>query len=110
MESGKGFENETVGIGSSTASMSTYLLLGKLVAFIVAAISLVVVARILGPSGYGVYVVAIAVAGVAGAVGNFGIGTALTKFISEYKSKKNAKMINEVLSNGMAILVVVGTI
>jgi Membrane protein involved in the export of O-antigen and teichoic acid len=108
MENKENIGEQIARVGISTASMSSYLLIGKLFAFLVAGISLVVVARILGPSGYGIYVVAIAVAGIAGSVGNFGIGTALTKFISEYKSKKANKKIDSVLSNGIFILAVVG--
>ncbi len=110
MEGRARVEEEIAEVGTSTARMTSFLLAGKLIAFFIAALSLVVVARILGPSGYGVYVIAIAVAGVAGSVGNFGIGTALTKFISEYKSKREQKRINTILSDGIAILVVAGSI
>ncbi len=111
MEINDSSNEETVAeIGTNTARMISFVLVGKIVSFILAAIALIVIARLLGPTEYGIYVIAVAVAGVAGSVGNFGIGTALNKFISEYRSKKKDDSINIVLSNGMAILLIVGLI
>ncbi|EQD35791.1 polysaccharide biosynthesis protein, partial [mine drainage metagenome] len=62
----------------------------------------------LGPSVYGVYTLAIAVAGFFGSVGNFGIGTALNKFIAEYRRKKDDENINLHIANGLFILLIAG--
>ncbi len=103
-------ESEAVEIGRSTANMASYIFVGKLVSFILGFIALVVVARILGPTSYGIYIIAVAAAGIAGSVGNFGIGTALNKFISEYKVKRDRRSIERILSDGIAILLIAGTI
>lgn len=103
-------EQKAVEIGAHTARMTSFIISGKIISFVLAAIALIVIARLLGPTGYGVYVIAVAVAGIAGSVGNFGIGTALNKFISEYKAKKQERNVNTVLSNGISILLIVGTV
>jgi O-antigen/teichoic acid export membrane protein len=95
---------------SNTANMASFLIIGKLISFFLLAASFIIVVRILGPSVYGVYTIAIAVGGFFGAVGNFGISTILTKFISEYKEKKDPKSIESALANSFAFLYIIGAI
>ncbi len=97
-------------IGMNAARMTSFILIGKLVAFVLMAVALVVVARVFGPLEYGVYIISIAVAGVAGSVGSLGIGSALSKFIAEYKTKRDKEKIEKILANSIFILLVAGTI
>ncbi len=97
-------------IGSRAVKVAGVIFTGKIFSFILLAASFIIVVRILGPSTYGVYTLAIAVTGFFDAVGNFGIGTALNKFVTEYKSKKDYKRIGDTISNGLAIILITGTI
>lgn len=103
-------ESEALQIGRSTANMASYIFVGKLISFILGLAALVVVARILGPTSYGIYIIAVAAAGIAGSVSNLGIGTALNKFISEYRVRRDRRRIEQILADGIAILVIAGTI
>jgi len=94
--------------GSRAARVASFILIGKLVSFFIMAAAFIVIVRILGPSVYGVYTLAIAVAGFFGSVGNFGIGTALNKFIAEYRRKKDDENINLHIANGLFILLIAG--
>ena len=85
-------------------------MIGKMVSFLMTGIALVIVTRLLGPSQYGIYTLAVAFAGIFGTAGYLGIGTALTKFISEALQRKDRKEINKVLSNSLFIVFVSGII
>ncbi len=94
--------------GSRAVSVASFILIGKLVSFILMAAAFIIIVRILGPSVYGVYTLAIAIAGFFGSVGNFGIGTSLNKFIAEYKHKRDNNSIDLNIANGLFILFAAG--
>ncbi len=96
--------------GGKTANMASLLLIGKFVSFFLLAASFIAVVRILGPSVYGVYTIAVAVGGFFGAVGNFGISTVITKFISEYKEKRQKANIESALANSFVLLYIIGAV
>ncbi len=102
--------NSSAHIGSRAVKVAGVIFTGKILSFILLAASFIIVVRILGPSTYGVYTLAIAVTGFFDAVGNFGIGTALNKFVTEYKNKNDYKRMGDAISNGLAIILITGTI
>ncbi len=95
-------------LGARTAHVATFLMLGQLVSTILAGIAFIIIARILGPGTYGIYTLAIAVSALFGAVGDFGIGTAFNKFISEYRAHDRINSIEKLLADGFATVVIVG--
>ncbi len=101
-------EESALELGTRAASVTSFVILSKIAAFIFVGIAFVLITRILGPSGYGIYVLATGVAGVFSSIGNFGVATALNRFIARYsgKSKQQAK----VLSEGFFLIAVVGII
>ncbi len=90
--------------------MASFILLGKFISFFMLAASFIVVVRILGPSVYGIYTVAIAIAGFIGATGTLGIDTAVNKFISEYRGRGLQRDVEEVLANGFSALIIIGVV
>lgn len=100
--------DDSIIVGSRTAKMATYVLFGKVLTFIMVGIALILVTRLLGPAQYGVYTLAVAFAGIFGSIGYSGIGTAVSKFISEYKQKAMQKQINSVLSNAFFMVLIAG--
>ncbi|MDE1833315.1 MAG: oligosaccharide flippase family protein [Candidatus Micrarchaeota archaeon] len=101
---------EVTKIGARTASVASSILIGRTFALVLSGITFVIVARLLGPTTYGVYTLAIAIAGFFGSVGDFGIGTSFNKFISEYIAKGQHAKIADTLYNGMALALAVGVI
>ena len=99
---------QNVEIGAHTAKVATSVLLGKVIVFVLAGISFIVVARLLGPSTYGIYILAMAIVGIFGSVGDLGIGTSFNKFIPEYLGRKEHNEIRGLLINGYALLVLFG--
>ncbi|HVC58430.1 MAG TPA: oligosaccharide flippase family protein [Candidatus Acidoferrales bacterium] len=102
--------DEVTRIGARTASVASSILLGRSFALVLSGVTFIIVARLLGPTTYGIYTLAIAIAGFFGSVGDFGIGTAFNKFISEYLAKGQRGKIADVLYNGMALALAVGII
>lgn len=96
--------------GSKATNVASYVLIGRLLTLLMLGISLILVTRLLGSTNYGLYTLAIAFAGIFGSIGYFGIGTALNKFISEYKQAKKKDEINAIISNAIFILLVAGAV
>ena len=92
------------------ANTASYVLIGKILTFLMTGIALVLITRILGPSQYGIYALAVAFASIFGSIGYFGIGTAMSKFIAEYRQGKKLQEVNNVISNALFMIVVAGVV
>ena len=103
-------EIENIGTGRHAARMASALFAGRIVSILLAGVSLIVVARILGPCYYGIYALSLAVVGIFGAFGDFGISSTINRFVPEYLSQNKRVRINELLSNSFAILAVLGIV
>ncbi len=97
-------------IGSKTINVASYILFGRILTFAMIGIALILVTRILGPTQYGIYTLAVAFAGIFGSIGYFGVGTALNKFIAEYKEKKDKYEISTIFSNALFLVIITGVV
>ena len=95
-------------LGTQAASTASAVLFGRVFTVIVAGIAFILVARLLGPSSYGVYTVAMAVVGFFTGIASLSMGTTFGKFIAEYSSKHENAKIAELLLNGYLIFFVMG--
>jgi O-antigen/teichoic acid export membrane protein len=100
-------QDDAFALGAKAATTASAALFGRLYTILVAGIAFILVARLLGPTSYGVYSVAMAVVGFFTAVGGSSIGASFSKFIGEYSSVHNKRKIAELLVNGYLILVIV---
>ena len=103
-------EESALDVGVRTASTASFVLAGKIVSFALGALTVIVIARILGPSIYGIYILAAAVAGLFGSVGSMGIATAFSKFGAEYRARRELNKVSELASNGHAVLLAAGIV
>ncbi|MCL4388998.1 MAG: oligosaccharide flippase family protein [Candidatus Marsarchaeota archaeon] len=103
-------ESEASAIGAQTASMASFVLIGKLASIIFLGLAFIALARLLGPTGYGIYTLALAVSGVFGSLSNLGISTALNKFIPEHIYNKDKHAIEDLLANSFFVTIVAGII
>jgi O-antigen/teichoic acid export membrane protein len=104
----KDINTETRSIGSQAAHTASFVLVGKFSSIIFLGAAFIVVARLLGPAQYGIYVLALAVAGFTGAIGNLGVGTALNKFIPQHLYRNDKRSIEDILANSFFITIVTG--
>ena len=95
-------------MGARVAGMASAVLFAKGATVIIAGLAFVIVSRILGPTTYGLYVLASSFAGILGTFSNPGISQALSKFVSEHKSSKNIHALSSVVSGGYLISGLIG--
>ena len=97
-------EKEEESIGRRSARTLSSLFIGRAAGLLLNVATFIVVARLLGPSNYVIYTLALGIYLFIGAVGHFGIGTYFNKHISEYIYKGKPEKINEVLTSGYYII------
>jgi len=102
-------EESVAEISVRSANLASYIVVSKFVSFIIAGLAFVIIVRFLGPTTYGIYVLATAVAGVFGSVGDLGVSTAFNKFMAENRLNKR-RVLEEILASGFTILFIAGII
>ena len=88
-------------LGSKALRSGSFFVSSKIIGAVVTLLLLVFLARFLKPVDYGIYTIVIALYTLLGMGGNFGMGTALRKKLSEKEVSKERK--KELVSNGFAI-------
>ncbi|MGC9132640.1 MAG: oligosaccharide flippase family protein [Candidatus Micrarchaeia archaeon] len=73
---------------------SLYLSIAKFLSNLMLAFSIIIVARVIGASNYGYFVVAISLVGLLNSFGGFGIGPYLSAHIPRLKKEKKLKVIS----------------
>ena len=96
-------------LGSHGTNLASFILIGKALTVLFTGISFIVVARILGPQVYGVYTLAMGIIGVTIAYSGF-LGTALNKFISQFRSSGKTGEIGSLIVNTFFILVLISAL
>ena len=102
-------EESVAEISVRSANLASYIVMSKFISFIIAGVAFVIVVRFLGPTTYGIYVLATAVVGVFGSVGDLGVSTAFNKLMAENRLGKK-RVLEEILANGFTILLIAGII
>ena len=88
-------------LGIKTARSGLTYAIGQVVGSLLVLVMLVMLARLLTASNFGIYAIAIAFYTILSVCGNFGMGTALRKSIPPVMSDK--KRISEMISSGYAV-------
>lgn len=101
---------DTLAVGVQTANVASFITLGKFLSLFFTGAAFIIVARILGPSSYGIYVLAISLSGFISAFADLSISTSLSKFISEYSAHSKKEEIGQILSNGYIIVAIMALI
>ena len=97
-------------IGSKGANVASFILIGKFTSIILTGIAFIIVARVLGPSVYGVYTLIIGTMGILTATGDFGISTGINKFTAELIHSKKTSEIGALVFNSLLAVAVIGLI
>lgn len=95
-------------LGAQTADMAGHVLLGRVLQSIIAGLSFIVVARLLGQSEYGIYILATSVAGILISIGALGVASSFSKLVAEYKTKNDMLEVGRILSSGFIVITLVG--
>ncbi len=103
-------KNKTDGLGKRTAHVLSAVMVGQILNIFITGITIILIARLLGPVNYGVYVFAFGFASLIDAVGGFGIGTYFNRHLAIYSYANDRKKISTVLSSGYVLLFIVAAI
>ncbi len=97
-------------LGNVALSSLYNLFLGRMSGSLLNLVMLVVVARLLQPSDYGIYILAVGFAALIGAFNAFGVGSYFLRNLSEMAEDKDPDMVGKILSNGLFLLVPLASI
>jgi O-antigen/teichoic acid export membrane protein len=102
-------END-LGIGNRALKSLSSLFAGKMFTILLTGITFIIVARLLGPSGYGVYTIAVGFSALVGAVGHFGVGTFLNRGLSDKTIISNKKVMSRTVYSAYLVVVSVAVV
>jgi len=69
-----------------------------------------IMARYLGPDGFGLFSMAIMIIGIIELIAAFGIDSALVKFVAEYKGKEQKDKVSSLVSSAFITILIIGVI
>ncbi|MCL5430506.1 MAG: oligosaccharide flippase family protein [Candidatus Marsarchaeota archaeon] len=101
-----GEDNQSVSLGKRTAKSASAILVSRAFTFVAVGLSFIFIVRLLGPSTYGIYTLALAMAGTVGALGDFGLSSMVMKFIPQTISRHNMKEVRSIYVNSLAVLLI----
>lgn len=90
--------------GRRTARVLSAVLIGRIASIAITGITIVLIARLLGPANYGIYIFAFGFASLIDAVGGLGIGTYLGRTLAIHGFKKDHRGMMRSLSSGYFLL------
>lgn len=86
-----------------TSQDALIVFLGNFLSTLFLAVSAIIVARLLQPENYGVYSVSLVVSSVLLLFTDFGIDSALVKYVSKFNALKREEIVREVIVKGLML-------
>ncbi len=97
-------------LGRRSARTFSVLTLGRIASLIIGIASIVVIARMLGPSQLGVYTLAFAFYSLLWSASNFGFGVYLTKHLAEHSDSRDSRRFSAALNVGYLSVGAIGLV
>ena len=91
-------------LGRRTARVMSAVMLGQIANIVITGVTIILVARLLGPVDYGIYVFAFGFASLIDAVGGFGIGTYFNRHLAIHSYSRDTRRMSRTLSSGYVLL------
>lgn len=92
---------ELTSIADESARGGFALIFGNAVSAILSAISVILIARLLGPSQYGVYSLAFVVPAIFVSLADFGVSPALTRFTASFRAEQKMSKVASMINSGI---------
>jgi len=100
----------TAALATKTVKVASYIATGKIASTIIQAAMFIVIARLLMPSGYGIYTLALSIAAFISSFGNVSIGTYFNQHIPYLLSRKRLREISIAMGDGIVAIALPGII
>lgn len=91
-------------IGKKSTNVVYFTYIGKMIGFLITAITFVIVTRLLGPSNYGLYTLAFGFAAFIDGFGNFGITSYFGRYVPKFSYLKDKEGVANVIVAGYSVL------
>lgn len=78
-----------------------YLFVGNFLSTLISAVAVIVIARLLGPGGYGLYSVSLIAPGLLVLLTDFGVSQGLTKYLAQFKAEGRGDLIPSIIRAGL---------
>jgi O-antigen/teichoic acid export membrane protein len=85
-----------------------HLFWGLVVSTVVMAVGIIVLARVLQPQDYGLYTIALAASGLIGTFRDWGMNSAMTKYMAQYSAEEKPGRVRSILLAGLVFEVILG--
>ena len=99
---------QSTNLARRAASSASSLVAGKIISALIQAAMFIVVARLLDPSGYGIYTILISIAAFVGAFGSLNIGVYLNERIPFFISRGRDKEMRIALGDSLIAMTAAG--
>lgn len=97
-------------LGRRSARTFSVLTVGRTLSLLIGILSIIVIARLLGPDGYGIFTIAFAFFSFVSAFSNFGFGQYLIKHLSESEDRHDKHEFARTLAAGLFSVVMIGLV
>jgi O-antigen/teichoic acid export membrane protein len=95
-------------IAEESARGSFSLMTGTAASTIIAAVAVIVIARLLGPAGYGLYSLSLVLPALFVSIADFGLGPALTRYGASLRSQSKFGKLAGMIRTGLLLKLIVG--
>lgn len=95
-------------IGAESARGSFSLIVGTAASTVIAGVGAIVIARLLGPAGYGLYTLALVLPSLFVVVIDFGLNSALTMYGASLRAQQRYSRLASMIGSGLLFKLVVG--
>jgi len=103
-------ENDSAVIVEQSARGGYYLFVGNTLATVILVVSSIVIAKLLGPEDYGLFSLVLVIPALFIGLIDFGINSAITKFVAEFRSEGRISDAKLVIKSGLYLVLTLGVI
>ena len=98
------------GLGRIASHLLFPIFIGNFITIAVSGLMFIAIARLLGPSNYGLYTLAVSFYLLIDSVGNLGIGSYFNRYLAEYTDSGKTEKIGQTVISGYIVLLIVGSL
>jgi stage V sporulation protein B len=102
--------NKATKMAKVTVKGSFHLLWGLVASTVISAVGAIFIARLLDPSEYGIYTIAVTAPILISTFRDWGINSAVIRYVAQYKAENKSANVRSVLAAGLIFEVVMGSV